>query len=60
MSKGGVRQGAGRPIQAEEVKKMRSLRATDKEWEIILAFAKILKSDDKQAAIDFVNQHFFN
>ena len=43
--------------QAEEVKKMRSLRATDNEWKIILDFAKILKHGNKQAAINFVNQH---
>ena len=54
---GGVRAGAGRPIQGDEPTKMRSLRATDKDWKIILDFARILKQGNKSAAIDFVNQH---
>ena len=57
MPKGGTRQGAGRPIEGEEAKKMRSLRATEREWQIILDFAKILKRGDKTAAKNFVESH---
>ncbi len=54
---GGKRTGAGRPIQAGEVKKNRSLKATDAEWELISNFAKIVKYGDKQAAKDFINRN---
>ena len=54
---GGVRAGAGRPIQGDEPTKMHSLRSTDADWKLILDFAKILKYGDKKSAIDFVNQH---
>lgn len=54
---GGARQGAGRPIQGDQPTKMRSLRATDKDWKLILEFARILKHTNRQAAIDFINQH---
>ena len=57
MPRGGARPGAGRPVQSEEVKKMRSLRATDKEWQIILDFAKIVKHGDRQAATNFVQNN---
>lgn len=45
---GGKREGAGRPLTAGEVRKQRQLRATEKEWEIIKEFAKILKKDPKR------------
>ncbi len=54
---GGARQGAGRPPITGEVKKNRTLKATEQEWKIISDFAKILKYGDKNAATDFVNQH---
>ena len=57
MPRGGARVGAGRPIQGGEPTKMHSLRSTETDWQIILDFAKILKYGDKQAAINFVNQH---
>lgn len=42
--RGGLRPGAGRPaLPPEEKRKMRSLKATDEEWEKIKAFAKQLK-----------------
>lgn len=46
---GGKRAGAGRPLTAGVPRKQRQLRATDEEWEIIRAFAKIVKTDRKRA-----------
>lgn len=45
---GRKREGAGRPLTAGEVRKQRQLRATEKEWEIIKEFSKILKKDPKR------------
>lgn len=50
MPRGGIREGAGRPLTAGEVRKSRTLRATEEEWEKIREFARILK-DDKERAL---------
>lgn len=50
--RGGIREGAGRPkgtTKPEGVRKQRQLRAYDDEWEMIKAFAKILKHDPVRA-----------
>ena len=49
---GGAREGAGRrPAAADGTeRRMRSLRASDGEWEVIKAFAKILKDNPERAA----------
>ena len=49
---GGVREGAGRRPAANDgtERRMRSLRASDGEWESIKAFAKIIKDDPERAA----------
>lgn len=48
---GGAREGAGRRPAAKDgtERRMRSLRASDGEWETIKAFAKILKDDPERA-----------
>lgn len=46
---GGKREGAGRHLTAGEVRKQRQLRASEKEWEIIKAFSKILKEEPTKA-----------
>lgn len=48
---GGKREGAGRRKAAVDgtERKMRSLRASDGEWETIKAFAKILKDNPERA-----------
>ena len=48
---GGKREGAGRRAAAPDGtdRRMRSLRASDGEWETIKAFAKILKDDPERA-----------
>lgn len=58
MARGGTRPGAGRPKGAtstDEVRKNRTLRATEEEWEIIRLFAKRLKQD-KEKAIKLLEQ----
>ncbi len=57
MSRGGARIGAGRPIEGEELKKNRTLKATTSEWNLIQEFAKIIKHGDKQAAKIFISQN---
>lgn len=39
------------------VRKQRQLRAYDEEWALIQRFEKIVKYGDKQAAIEFLDQH---
>ena len=53
---GGKREGAGRPLGTtkEIVRKTRSLRAFDDEWEIIKEFTKVVKKD-KQLAIKMLS-----
>ena len=48
---GGKREGAGRRPTAPDgtARKMRSLRASDGEWETLKEFAKILKDDPARA-----------
>ncbi len=60
MPKGGARPGAGRPVQGDEPTKMHSLRSTESDWQLILAFAKVLKYGDKNAAKDFIKQTSIN
>ena len=57
MPKGGKREGAGRPLGAEEFRKLRSLRASSIEWDLIQRFAKILKYGDKDKAKKFVEEN---
>lgn len=50
---GGARKGAGRPKgtkKAEGVRAQHQLRAYPAEWEMILDFARIVKSDPERAA----------
>ena len=48
---GGRRKGAGRrPIAVDGTeRKMRSMRASDREWEVIKKFARILKENPERA-----------
>ena len=50
--RGGAREGAGRKRTSLEgtVRKSRTLRASDSEWETIKDFARILKHDPERAA----------
>lgn len=49
--RGGAREGAGRKRTSPEgtVRKSRTLRASDSEWEIIKDFARVLKHDPERA-----------
>ena len=49
---GGVREGAGRPRTSPDgqLRKQRQTRASDDEWELIRAFAAIVKKDPARAA----------
>lgn len=51
-ARGGKREGAGRKLTAIDgmERKMRSLRASDAEWEMIKNFAKLVKDSPEQAA----------
>ena len=58
MARGGARAGAGRPAgstSATELRKNRTMRATEEEWELIKLFAKRLKKD-KERAIELLEQ----
>ena len=48
---GGARQGAGRPRTAPDgqLRKQRQTRASDGEWDMIRAFAAIVKKDPARA-----------
>lgn len=50
-TRGGRREGAGRPkgTTKDVVRKSRTLRAFDEEWEMIKEFASILKKDPERA-----------
>lgn len=50
----GKRKGWRKP---EGVRKQRQLRAYDDEWKLIQRFEKMVKHGDKQATIDFLDQH---
>ena len=54
---GGKRDGAGRKPTAGIAREQHQVRATPDEWQIIKAFADIVKKGDKHAAINFVEQH---
>lgn len=51
-TRGGAREGAGRKRTAPEgtLRKSRTLRASDSEWETIKEFARVLKHDLERAA----------
>lgn len=58
MSRGGKRDGAGRPLgwrKPEGTRKQRQTRAYDDEWEIIQRFIKIVKYGDKEMCKKFVD-----
>ena len=57
MPRGGKREGAGRPPKDGELRKMRSMRATLEEWQLLQKFAKILKYGDKESAVKFLDEH---
>lgn len=57
MPRGGKREGAGRPKKEGELRKMCSMRATNEEWDLIQAFARILKYGDKDKAKRFVEEN---
>lgn len=57
MGRGGKRTGSGRPLTAGELRKMRGLRATDEEWQLLQRFEKIIKYGDKDAAKKFLDEH---
>lgn len=57
MARGGKREGSGRPLTAGELRKMRGLRATDEEWQLLQRFEKIIKYGDKDAAKKFLDEH---
>lgn len=48
---GGAREGAGRPLTSPEgvPRKQHQLRASESEWELIRAFAAIVKKDRERA-----------
>lgn len=50
------REGAGRPKKEGELRKMCAMRATREEWDLIQAFARILKYGDKDRAKRFVEE----
>lgn len=53
MGRGGKREDAGRPLTAGELRKIRGLRASDYEWQLIQQFAKMVKHGDKKACVEF-------
>ena len=59
MPRGGKREGAGRPVSAGEVRKLRSMRATNKEWQLIQKFARMLKKGDRITAENFIREYSF-
>ena len=57
MTRGGKRIGAGRKPTLEGARPQNQLRAFPDEWQVIKAFAEIVKHGNRQAAIDFVKQY---
>ena len=55
MSRGGKREGAGRPLTAGELRKQKQMRATTDEWELIQRFARLVKYGDKDACKKFLD-----
>lgn len=48
-TRGGKREGAGRPLTAGVPRKSRQTRATDEEWELIRKFSQLVKRDMEKA-----------
>ena len=55
-TKGGARPGAGRPKQ-EVIRKQRTTRLYDDEWDLMKAFERIIKYGDKEACKRFIEEH---
>lgn len=57
-TRGGKRPGAGRPKGTTQavIRKKRSIRAFDDEWEMIKEFSRIMKKD-KLAVNEFLKKH---
>lgn len=51
--RGGKREGAGRPKE-KEIRKNRTMRAFDEEWDIINRFATLVKQGNKEQCLAFV------
>lgn len=51
---GGMQKGWRKP---EGTRTQHQIRAYDDEWEIIRAFARIIKHGDKNSAIEYVESH---
>ena len=60
MPKGGARPGAGRKATAGVPRDQHQVRATSDEWQIIKAFADMVKNGDKDKCKNFVAQHKLN
>ena len=56
MPRGGKREGAGRKPDTGETRKLRSLRADEKEWTFILKFARLLKKGNRADCEKFLSQ----
>ena len=56
MARGGKREGAGRPVGStqEIVRKNRTLKAYDEEWELISQFAKLVKHGHQKECESFI------
>ena len=54
--RGGKREGAGRPKQ-EVIRKQRTTRLYDDEWELMKTFERIIKYGDKEACKRFIEEH---
>ena len=60
MPRGGKREGSGRPIgsvKVEGVRKQKQMRAYDDEWELIQAFARMVKHGQREICEDFLRSH---
>lgn len=58
MSRGGAREGAGRPVGTTKAvtRKQRQLRAFDDEWELIHRFSVLLKKGRREECENFIKQ----
>ena len=59
MARGGAREGAGRPkgsTSVEEVRKNRTMRATEEEWEVIKLMAKKVKIHGVEKAYKWLEE----
>ena len=60
MARGGKREGSGRPagqVKPEGTRKQKQMRAYDDEWELIQAFARMVKHGQREACEEFLNSH---